>query len=395
MIDGLIVYDLDRLHRQPRELEAFIDLCARCEVTNVASVGGDIDLTSADGRFQARILGAVAVKESEDKSRRIRRTHEELAQAGKVSGGGSRAYGYEADKLTVRESEAMVLRECAARFLAGEALRSICGDLSDRGIRTSTGAEWKPQTLGRTLKRPRLAGLREHNGEIVAEAEWPAILTPPESARIRSILDDPDRRTNKVARRYLLARLLRCGLCGETLVSRPKQGGVRAYQCARGPGFSGCGRLSVKADPLEAFVVEAVLYRLDSPELAAALSAEPGDPDAERWQAEMDQSRAELDQLAAMYGRREISLSEWQAARAPVERRISEAKKELGRLTRASAIAGHVGHAAELRDRWQNLPLTRQHAIVAAVLDHLAVAPAPVRGSNRFDPSRLAPVWKV
>ena len=29
VIDGLLVYDLDRLHRQPRELEAFIDLCVR------------------------------------------------------------------------------------------------------------------------------------------------------------------------------------------------------------------------------------------------------------------------------------------------------------------------------------------------------------------------------
>ena len=57
-IDGLLVYDLDRLHRQPRELEAFIDLCERARLTNVASVSGDIDLTTAEGQFQARILGS-------------------------------------------------------------------------------------------------------------------------------------------------------------------------------------------------------------------------------------------------------------------------------------------------------------------------------------------------
>lgn len=78
MIDGLLVYDLDRLHRQPRELEAFIDLCERLRLTNVTSVSGDIDLTRPEGRFQARILGAVAAKESDDKSRRIQRKHEEL-----------------------------------------------------------------------------------------------------------------------------------------------------------------------------------------------------------------------------------------------------------------------------------------------------------------------------
>ncbi len=189
-------------------------------------------------------------------------------------------------------------------------------------------------------------------------------------------------------------RLLRCGQCGETLVSRPKQGGVRAYQCVKGPGFSGCGRTSVKADPLEAFVVEAVLYRLDSPELAAAMSGEPGNPDAERWQAEIDQSRQQLEEVAAMYGRREIAMTEWQAARTPIERRVTDAKRQLGRLTRTTALAGQIGNSTELRDRWPTLRLTRQSAIIAAVLDHVVVGPAR-RGYNRFDHTRFGPVWRA
>ena len=261
-LDAVVVWDLDRLHRQPRELEEFFDLCKAAGVSKLASVSGDVDLSTHDGQFLARILGAVAAKESDDKSRRIRRKKEADAQAGKLAGGGSRPFGYEDDKLTVRESEALVIRECAAKLLAGEALRSICSGLNDRGIPTSPGGQWQPQTLSRMLRSARISGQREHKGEIVAQAEWPAIITPAETTRIRALLSDPERRTNKVARRYLLVRLLRCGHCGETLVSRPKQGGARAYQCVKGPGFSGCGRLSVMADPLEQFVVEAVLYRL-------------------------------------------------------------------------------------------------------------------------------------
>lgn len=393
-LDAVVVWDLDRLHRQPRELEEFFDLCKLAGVSRLASVSGDVDLSTHDGQFLARILGAVAKKESDDKSRRIRRKHEELAQAGKIAGGGTRAYGYETDKRTVRESEALVIRECAARLLAGEALRSICGDLNERAVQTVMGAEWKPQTLRRILLSARISGQREHNGEIVATAEWPPIITPAESTRIRGLLSDPERRTNRVARRYLLVRLLRCGLCGETLVSRPKAGGARAYVCAKGPGFSGCGRITVMAEPLEQFVVEAVLYRLDSPELAGAMSGEPGDPDAQRWQAEIDQSRAELDELAAMYGRREIGLSEWQAARTPIERRVTDAKKQLGRLTRTTALAGQIGHATELQERWTTLPLSRQHAIVAAVLDHVVVAPGR-RGYNKFDVGRFTPAWRA
>jgi site-specific DNA recombinase len=161
--------------------------------------------------------------------------------------------------------------------------------------------------------------------------------------------------------------------------------------CAKGPGFSGCGRIAVLADPLEQFLVEAVLFRLDSPELAAAMSGEPGDPDAERWQAEIEQSRAQLDELAVMYGNGEIGVSEWRSARTPIEARATAAKKRLARLSRTSALDGHVGNGSGLRERWASLPLTRQSAIVAAVIDHVVIGPGR-RGFNRFDPSRFIAV---
>ena len=65
----------------------FFDLCKTANVSKPASVSGDVDLSTHDGQFLARILGAVAKKESDDKSRRIRRKHEELAQAGKIARG--------------------------------------------------------------------------------------------------------------------------------------------------------------------------------------------------------------------------------------------------------------------------------------------------------------------
>src|SRR6266566_9974217 len=137
-INGVLVYHLDRLHRQPKELEEFFDICKEAGVDDLATVTGRINLADPDGQFQARILGAVAKKESDDKSRRIRRKHEELAAAGKVSGGGSRPYGYEADKRTIRPEEADVIRELARRVLAGDSLKALAQDLNTRGIRTST-----------------------------------------------------------------------------------------------------------------------------------------------------------------------------------------------------------------------------------------------------------------
>ncbi|HTR32552.1 MAG TPA: recombinase family protein, partial [Gaiellaceae bacterium] len=235
LVQGLLVYDLDRLHRQPRELEEFIDLCQQLRLIHVASSSGDIDLTTADGQFQARILAAVAKKESDDKSRRIRRKHEEIALGGRVSGGGSRPFGYEPDKVTVRPAEAAIVRECAQRLLAGEPVRSIARDLNERGVSTSTGGRWAPQSLRRTLANPRISGQRAHHGEIVAKAVWPGIISVEDGAKIRALLANPERRTNKTARRYLLGGLLVCGHCGERLIARPRTGGKRRYACARGP----------------------------------------------------------------------------------------------------------------------------------------------------------------
>jgi site-specific DNA recombinase len=394
LLDGLLVYDLDRLHRQPRELEDFIVLCEQRGLTNVASVSGDIDLTTADGQFQARILGAVAKKESDDKSRRIRRKHEELAAAGKVSGGGSRPYGYEADKRTIRASEAAIVRECARRFLAGESIRAIASDLNERQISTVSSGAWSPQTLRRMLASARIAGQREHRGEVVASAEWPGIISPTDSTKIRAKLADPERRTNRSARRYLLTRLLKCGLCGEYLVARPRSGGQRRYACAAGPGFSGCGHLYLTADEAERWLLDACFYRLDSPELAAALAGVNHDPEAERWQQEADDAQAHLEELALAYGQREITMGEYRAARQPIEQRRTAARKQLAKATRITVLDGYVGNATALRADWDALDLTRQHAIVAAVVDHVSVAPGR-RGYNRFDESRLRPFWRL
>jgi site-specific DNA recombinase len=393
LVEAIVVYHHDRLHRHPRELEDFIDLCQR-QRTMLATVTGDIDLSTYDGQLIARIHGAVAKKESDDKSRRIRRKHEELALAGRPSGGGTRPFGFEADHLTVRPVEAAIVRECAAKALAGDSLRSICTDLNERGIETATGKRWSPQTLRRMLLSARISGQRDYKGEMLIKAVWEPIITPAETQRLRAKLKDPARRTNRAARRYLLARLLRCEHCGTPLVARPRADGSRRYVCASGPGFGGCGKVTIVADPLEQFIVAAVLHRLDSPELPRVLNASVIDSDGSEWQAEIEQTQAKLDELAELWAEGTISRGEWLKARHPIEKRQTLAKKRLAAMNRTTALAPHIGNAAGLRDSWGEMTLTRQQQIVAALVDHVIVG-AGKRGINRFDPSRLRPVWRA
>jgi site-specific DNA recombinase len=341
--DAVIVYHLDRLHRRPRELEDFLDLCGRAGVSSLACVTGEIDLATYDGIFQARILGAVARKESDDKSRRLTRKHLELAKAGKVSGGGTRPYGYANDRVTVVPSEAAIIKEMAERFLAGDSLRSIAISLNDRNLATVTGKEWTTHTVRQVLSRARNSGQRELHGEIMGKAIWPAIIKPAQTTRIRAVLNDPDRRTNRVARKYLLAGVLRCGTCGHTLVSRPRSDRRGRYVCVRDPGRGGCGGTFILADEVEAFIADAVVHRLGSPRFAASIRRrDSDDPAVAKVIGELDGDQEQLDELAASYGRKEINHREWLAARAPIQERIKAANTTLSRRQRTTALAGNL-----------------------------------------------------
>ena len=171
-----------------KELEEFLDVCDASGEVALESVTGTVDLATHDGRFTARILGAVAKKESDDKSRRIRRKHEEIALAGGVSGGGSRPFGYEADKITVRPDEAAVVRECVTRLLAGEAVRSICASLNERCTQTvgrwlvvaadatqdvDVGADQRPTRAQRGDRRPGVLAGDHHTGRDRADPRPP------------------------------------------------------------------------------------------------------------------------------------------------------------------------------------------------------------------------------
>jgi len=395
-VDAVLVWHLDRLHRQPKELEEFFEVCDAARLTALASVTGDTDLSTHDGRFLARILGAVARKESDDKSRRITRKHLELAQAGKATGGGSRPFGYRADRRTVDPTEAAVVREAAARIRAGDSLRAVASDWNERGIPTVGGVQWTPHVLKRMLIGARLSAQREYKGEIVAPGDWQPILTPQETAHLRAILGNPERLTRRTVRRYLLSGgLLRCGHCDAALVARPRTDGSRRYVCAKGPGLAGCGRTAVLSEPVEELIAEAVLYRLDTPELAAVLAgAAREDAETAAAQDSLAADQAQLNELATAYGEKQITFPEYLAARKPIETRIEAGKRRLSRLTRSAAIDQYVGQSDALRTSWRDLPLTRQRAIIAAVLDRAVVRPAR-RGRTVFDPDRIEPVWRA
>lgn len=390
-IDAVICWDLDRLHRRPIELEEFFNVCDKAGMHRLASVGGDVDLASGEGVMVARIRGAVAAEEVRKICQRTRRKKLEIAEAGRPSGGGRRPFGYEADLVTINTAEKDAVVEAAQRVLAGETLMAIIRDWNANGPPPVGGNIWRTNAIRQVLCAPRTAGLRQHQGEVLGEAVWPALLDRRTWERVRSELQDPARRRNAEARKYLLSGdLTRCASCGVHMVGKPHRPGLPAYACLVVNG--GCGGNSLMAEPLEELVVSMVLEAIDSPAFAKARrEATHGEDAGVDDIVALDSNLAEL---AEIWAAGEITRAEWLTARKRIAARQEAARKALSRKRRDTALDCFAQRPGALRAEWDSLSLDRRRAIIAAVVDRVEIARAR-RGRNRFDCSRIKVIWRA
>jgi DNA invertase Pin-like site-specific DNA recombinase len=395
-IDAVIVWDLDRLTRQPRQLEEFVDLCDEHGITTLATVSGDVDLGSGDGLLVARIKGAVAAEEVRKMSKRIARKHAELAERGLPAGGGRRPYGYMADRMTINDVEAEHLRRAARMILDGATLTAACGTIPD--ITDIT-------VLRRALTSPRTSGLRTYKGEIVGDAAWPPILDRDTWTEVRSTLSGRSRFVRPF-RKHLLGGIARCGRCGAKLhaqvSSRRGQPGPAVYACRTTKG--GCNSLSIVADRLERIVVAEVGGWLRDPRLAKAVTAAlHGGQDADDTDALMAAIKADEARLAELAVEREehgLELVEWKAMREPVLIRLENNRATLADARQRAATTSPVAEAspAELAAMWTDVdhpmePAVRR-ALIAMFAAEIIVLPAG-KGwrAGAVDRVRVRPVW--
>jgi DNA invertase Pin-like site-specific DNA recombinase len=394
-MDAVVCWHVDRLTRSPRELEDVIDLHDSHGVA-LATVTGEIDLSTPTGRMVARTLGAAARHESEHKAERQRRERLQKAQAGQPSTG-TRGYGYTLGNTTIIETEAEVVREAATRVLAGESLRSVARDLNERAIPSATGKQWSVPALRAILVSGRISGRREYHGQIVADPSWPAIITVAQSDELRALFLGRPGTSRDRARTYLLSGILRCGTCGHSMCGRPHTAG-RRYICPRQPGNIACGTIAVMADAAEVEVRDRVLTALDNPDfLARLLAAETGDSneggDSTDVSARLREIDSQRNDLAAMWAAKEIDRKEWLAARAELRDEADALTATLARSQHGRALAEFAAMEGHLWQRWEQLPPGAQRALITAIVDHIDVHPAR---SRHWNPDRIAdPIWRA
>ena len=399
-IGALIVWDVDRLTRTPRELEDVIDLADRHGLA-LASIGGEIDLATPQGRMTARIKGSVARHETEQQSRRIRRKFQEAAQAGEPHG--QVAYGYrrevthddQGNRVSRRDvidtQQADVIRRSARAVLGGRSLRSVVTELNGQGVPSPRGGTWSSTQLRQILLRDRNAGLRVYQGQVLGPGIWPPVYDIGTHEQVVATLSDPGRQTNRGSTRvHLLTGIARCGRDGCDGRMIVNKGRVQpdghqqppAYTCRQ------CTRVRRKQAAVDELVSAVIVGRLQQPDALAALSS--GDP------AEVEQARANVATLEARLALAADDYADG-ALTGDQLRRITERLRPQIEAARATItanmptpwVAGMAGLQAA--ERWEAAPLDVRRALIELLCE---VTILPLGSGRMFDPASVRIEWK-
>jgi site-specific DNA recombinase len=400
-LDILIAHAAARFTRTPRESLDLLDLVNEYGI-QLATVTGQYDLATAEGRYRWRDAANRAAQEAEEIAERVRLKHAELRENGKFHGG-QRGFGHQHVPIMVgnrvryrvelEEAEAAHLRAAARRVLRGGAISAIVKEWNSptSRVRRPKGRLWDTPKLRELLTSPRIAGLRENGGELV-EADWPAIIARDEWEQLRAILaDKPTQKGPKEPRAYLGSGTYICDLCGTPMLGQARLG-IPAYACRRERG--GCGRLHRMAKPLDDYLRDEVLDKLASPTFRARLEVIYGAADddvAAELVAKRDGALARLKQLRDLAGDPtvEFDLDDFTAAKRNLGRVINEATAKLAELPASNVLADLPETAELLHALWERAPLDRRRALVRLAVDTVVVkAPG---GGKRFRPGAFPP----
>lgn len=377
--EALICWDLDRLTRQPRQLEDWIDAAEERGLLLVTA-NGDADLSTDGGRMYARIKASVARSEIERMSKRQMRAAAQRADLGKPPVG-ARPTGY-TDDGAILENEAMIVRSIYARFLAGDSIRGITAWLTEQRISTRFGRPWGPTSVRRLLTNQRYAGRAVYHGKTTGKTgQWEPLVDEATFDAVQSRLTDPRRITNRIGtdRRHLGASIYLCGVCGGLLSSHS---GVR-YRCRAGGHVT---RLGASVDVLVRSVVHDRLSRAD----LADLLVTPDTDAAKALSVQISGLRARLAQTEADYDEDLIDARRYSVKTEKIRAELSRAENTRARVAGAEGLASLLS-ARDPAAAFDGAPLGVQRAVLAALAD---VTLLPAERGRRFNPETVKIEWR-
>jgi site-specific DNA recombinase len=420
-LTAVIAWHADRLHRSPVELERYIAVCDGRNVPTQTVRAGHLDLSTANGRMNARITGAVARHESEQKGERVRRQKQQAQAQGRWIGG-RRPFGFALDGVTLRPTakqlhamheraaalygdtvpavgqlgeladqitaEADAIADATRRILAGESLRSIVSEWNTAELTTATGTPWDGSKARQMLMRPRNAGLTGNRKRVVGPAVWDPIVDRDSWEALVALLGDPSRLTHRGTSLKLPGSFLyRCD-CGELV----RSGGQRAdgkprYACSA----NHMRRLAEPVDELVFEVIERVLVR-DNLELMTPAA------DLAPLRDRLTTLRARSEEIAAMFGDPGSGMTgaQFRVANERLQHEIRATEAELGRRSAGSRLSG-IADAPDPAVAFRTSGIDRQRAVIDTlmVVTLMRIKRGRRTGGAYFDPTSVKIEWKT
>jgi DNA invertase Pin-like site-specific DNA recombinase len=375
-VDAIVAYNADRLHRNLKELAAFVDAVNAAHGDVATCTSGDIDLNSADGRMRAGMLGVVAIHASDRSSERIKRKHLEIAQAGRLHGG-SRPYGLNHDG-TLNRHEVQNIKRCAADIIKGQSIRSVVLRMNASEHFTTTGKPWTISHLSRMLQAAHIKGMRTHIGAQYPAA-WGPILTVQQSAALDVLLNAPERKRKGAPTAHLLSGILRCAECGARMRQwTGTKHSTPSYVCPAPP--LGNRHVSVAQSQVEPFVSYAVLRRS-----AGSVYIRGEDEPVPDLAGMLDRQK----QLAMTFAAGSLPANIFASSNDALNALILDAQQKQYRQAQRDT---DVFAGIELGDVWRSLTVPEQRTAIVHYVERIEVA--KVGKGKGWVPERINIVWR-
>lgn len=423
--NALICYDLDRLTRQPRQLEDWIDACQDKDLVLVTA-NGEADLSTDAGRLFAGIKINVARAETERKGARQKRAQQQRAKQGRPPKG-IRPHGYKLNGEII-EAEAENVKQIYKRFLAGISLNEIASKIElprqsytlAKERNEKRRAEGKPEkplpengvwpvsTILDILRNPRYAGYSVYHGKskkdrngrpiktkssrqswreniVIGEngepikGQWEPIIDEATWWSAQSILDDPARVTNRsgsTVRKHLGAGLYKCETCGKRVQTR----GIY-YSCPQ-------GHLNRSRKLVDDFVKRVFAKRLEQ---ADATKTRKVAIENDEYIKRINEQQARITRAQEDYDNGFIEAYDLKRVRDKARDQIVKLEREQTNQTSGSALRPILATSNPSK-AFQNAPISQQRLIIDT-LATITLKPGK-RGIKGFNPESIAIEWK-
>lgn len=413
--DTVLVLRLDRLTRSVLDLYTLLKEWEERGV-QFRSVTEPYDTGKPEGRF---MLGLLALLAEWERLRIGERVREVMAHTVRTDrrhlSRPPLGYRLVGGALQLCEAEAALVQEIYARALAGQSARAIAAALTQEGRRTRQGARFSDVAVAYVLRNPVYTGkvswqrprarrsrkvgtagilVAAAHSPLVSQADWEAVQA--QTARRMRQGRQP---------RYALSGLAQCAECGGRLRGvtqrryrggRPVTGAERAYyRCAGRESGGGCSLPYLRAEQLEARVLQALSSLIPPARLEAAsrrLTGSPLQPHGDRpqhLQAELRRLERACRRWDEAYQAGAIDLQAWGEKVSPLRGEADRVRRQLTAAPASGQTDQSRPPADSLSSLWLNLTPGGRRSLLQALLNEILVGKD---GTVRLHPREPEPV---